>query len=155
VTWERVIQALDRLRESGVGAVVAAVPPSRPAFDRIERVGRVWVAWLDAKPWAEAGSPQTRLEFSRQPGRARIVIDTPSSDRLVVRETWDPGWQARLDGRPLALTAERGIFLGLHVPPGHHELILEYEPEEVRIALAGSGLAMVLVILILTGIRRF
>src|SRR5262249_33215736 len=111
--------------------------------------------WLDAKPWADAGSPLTRLGFHRQPGRARIVVDAPVADRLTVRETWDPGWTARLDGLPIPLEAKWGVFLWIQIPSGHHEIILEYDPREVRLGLAVSACAMGLVILVLTGKGRF
>jgi hypothetical protein len=41
VSWAAVIRARDRLRDSGVGAIVAAVPPPNAAFDRVARLGTV------------------------------------------------------------------------------------------------------------------
>ena len=44
VTWAGVIRARDRLEEAGVAAIVAATPPPGGAFERVEKVGSVWVA---------------------------------------------------------------------------------------------------------------
>jgi hypothetical protein len=154
VAWEGVIRARARLRESCVGAAVAAVAPPAGAFDRVEKAGRVWIAWLDAKPWVEAAVPGTAVDWNREPGRARILVRAPSPSRLTVRESWDPGWKALLDGQPVPVEPAGKSFLGVQVPPGQHQIILEYDPAEVRIGLAISGAALTAVILILTGIPR-
>ncbi len=153
--WESAIRGRDRLCESGVGAIVAAQPPPAGAFERVEKVGRVWIAWLDAKPWAEAGSKAAELACSHQPGRAVIRIRTSAPDRITVRETWDPGWTARLDGRPVAIEHGPGPFLAVRSPHGQHQIILEYDPAEIRIGGWISAVALACTILVLTGIRSF
>jgi hypothetical protein len=155
ITWEGVVRARERLLESSVGAIVAAVPPPAGVFECVERVGRVWIAWTRGKPWADSDSPETRLGVIRDHGSARIKINSQVPDRLVIRETWDPGWSALLDGKPISLQAEYSVFLGVSIPPGGHELVLKYDPIEVRIGLAVSGSSLVLLILVLTGIRLF
>ncbi len=155
ITWERVVRARDRLRESGVGAIVAASPPPAAAFARVERAGRVWIAWTDGVPWADAGRSQTRVEARSDHGWARIAIDAPADDELEIKETWDPGWTAQLDGSPIGLHRKHSVFLGVHVPAGRHELILKYEPVEFQIGLAISFCALVLLILVLTEVRLF
>ena len=83
----------ERLREAAVLAVVAPSPPPSGAFDRVDRVEGVWVARLDGKPWARAESPRTGLRVEeRSPGRAQFLLDCGSQDRIIVRETFDPGW---------------------------------------------------------------
>ena len=74
-------------------------------------------------------------------------------DRLVIRETWDPGWRAAIDGSPSEIQAKNGVFLSVVVPKGNHQLILSYDPAEVRLGLAISLVSLVLVILVLTEIR--
>src|SRR5262249_3153199 len=142
-------------RDSSVAAIVAATPPPTPTavFDRVERVGRVWIAWLGAKPWAEA--PAAQVTWSRQPGWARLRVQATSPSRLIVRETWAPGWPARRDGWPVAVEPAGTAFLGVDVPSGCHEIVLEYDPVEVRIGLAISACALVAGILVLTGNRPF
>jgi hypothetical protein len=155
VTWESAIRGLDRLCDSGVGAIVAATPPPAGAFDRVEKSGRVWIAWLDAKPWAEAGSKADEVEWCRDPGQAVIRLRAAAPGRVTVRETWDPGWTARLDGRPLGVVPGPGPFLTLQAPKGEHQIILKYDPPEVRIGSMISACALAAAILILTRIRLF
>ena len=74
---------------------------------------------------------------------------------LTVRETWDPGWKALLDGQPVKIQRKSTVFLNIEIPAGQHELILKYDPIEVRLGIAVSFCSLVLVILVLTGIRLF
>jgi hypothetical protein len=153
VTWSTAIRALERLRDASVAALVAASPPPARVFDRVERVGQVWVAWLDAKPWAEA--PGAQLAWSRQRSAARLLVQAAAPSRVLVRETWVPGWRARCDGQPVGVAPDGPAFLGVDVPPGRHEIVLEYDPVEVRIGLVVSAAALAAAILVLTGLRPF
>jgi len=154
VDWSGVARARDRLRESGVGAIVASTPPPTGEFARTERVGRAWIAWLEAKPWADSAAPEARIEFAKNDGEAEIAIDSPVRAQVVVRETWDPGWHARLDGKPVILRQKWGVFLCFDVDKGSHTIILEYDPIDVRAGLAVSIGSAVLLILVLTGIGK-
>ncbi len=156
ITWNRVIAARARLIESGVGAIVGSSPPPDGVFDRVEQVGRVWIAWLAGKPWADSDSARARRHRDSRPWPGT------HSDRcrscpiaLTVRETWDPGWTALLDGKPAKIQGKSPVFLNIDIPSGQHELILEYDPIEVRLGIAVSFCSLVIVILVLTGIRLF
>ncbi len=154
VDWSGVVRARQRLRESGVGAVVAATPPPTGEFARTERVGRAWIAWLEARPWADSAAPLARIAFAKNHGQAEIAIDSRARTELIVRETWDPGWQAHLDGKPVIPGQKWGVFLSLDVDKGLHKIILEYNPIEVRAGLTVSIGSAVLMILVLTGIGK-
>jgi Bacterial membrane protein YfhO len=155
VTWQSAIRGLDRLRDAGVGAIVAATPPPAGTFRCVEQSGRVWIAWLDARPWAESGAKADRVEWCRGQGEAVIRLRADSAGCITVRETWDPGWTARIDGRPLTVVPGAGPFLTLQVPKGEHQIILRYDPPEVRIGVLISACAVAAVILILTRNRPF
>ncbi|MDR3621108.1 MAG: YfhO family protein [Paludisphaera borealis] len=153
VSWRTVEQALPRLKESAVVAVVAASPPPNPGlFERVERVGDAWIGWLDARDWADA-SPGGPPLSSIRPGAGTIRIEVPAGavGPLVARETWDPGWTAKVDGSPVKVERYRDAFMQIPMRSESHIIELTYDPMEVRWGLAASSSALVLTILGLTG----
>jgi hypothetical protein len=155
VNWARASAAQGLLIESGVGAIVGGSPPPKGTFDRVEQVGRVWIAWLGGKPWATSECPSARLSTRKENGRGRVLIDADRAHTITMRETWDPGWKAVLDGKPVKTQGKSPVFVNIEVPPGQHELILRYDPDEVRFAGALSFSSLLITILVLTGNRLF
>ena len=155
ITWEGVIRARDRLREATVKAVVGPTPPPAGAFDRVDRVGSVWVARLDGRPWATSETGRAALRVSRASGIVDVDADCPAADRIVVRDTFDAGWVATVDGKPAAIEPFRGTFLSVPVAAGRHSISLRYAPREVEIALIISLSAAALIVFALTGLPPF
>jgi len=155
ITWEGVIRARDRLREAAVTAVVGPTPPPAGAFDRVDRVGSVWVARLDGRPWATSMSNRAALRVSRASGIVDVEADLPAADRLVMRDTFDPGWVATVDGDPVAIGPFRGTFLSVPVAAGRHSISLRYAPREVEVALVISLSAAAAIVFTLTGFSPF
>ncbi len=144
IHWSGVLRGLDRLRLAGVVAVVAPSPPPDGAFRRITQVGSVWVACIENPARVPAVSTTGEIHIDVRAGR---------DDRRVVPVTFTPGWVASVDGRNVSLEPDPdwGAFLSVRIPAGLHRLILRYDPPEVRLALALSALAaIVLVVLPLT-----
>ena len=97
----RVVRRRDRRRDAA----------SAGAFDRVEKAGRVWIAWLDAAAVGRgpiAGRGRRVEPAAGRGSHPRSRRRTP--DRLIVRETWDPGWTAHVDGRPAAVEPGSGPF---------------------------------------------
>jgi membrane protein YfhO len=88
------------------------------------------------------------------PEDVRVVEDTPELIRLattlaapgvlVVRDTWFPGWEARVDGRRAPILRANHAFRALALGPGTHAVELAYRPLSFRlgIALSLTGLAL-------------
>lgn len=72
------------------------------------------------------------------PGRAKLEVTTARDRFLFVREARNGGWRARVDGRSAKLFDAGGLFFAVPVPPGAHEVELDYE---VRGLHLGLGLA--------------
>ena len=139
-----------------MGAIVAAVTPSRGTFDRVEQVGA-------------SGSPGSPP--SRGPIPSRLAPGSPSFETTAGPAFWsmpeaaDRADRARDLGPGMEGAARRQtrrnpgenrlFFLNIEIPSGQHELILKYDPAEVRLGLAVSFCSLVLLILVLTGIRLF
>ncbi len=150
ITWDRVRDAGDRLREAGVRAVVGPTPPPTSGFDRVERLGAVWVAWLDARPLVEVVGPGTIESVTGDHGRLRVVVEARGDVRLIARETSDPGWGVEVDGSPGAVEEHLGIFLSVKLPEGSHEITFTYNPIEVRWSLFVSAIAILTAFFALT-----
>jgi hypothetical protein len=157
IDWRGVARARERLEEAGVARVVGASPPPEGLFKKAEKVGEVWVVRLDAMPWAGWISDRSAADSRRGGGRIETHLRADRADALIVRETWDEGWIARVDGTARPVYPNLNTFLRIDIPKGSHKLILEYDPPAVRRGLAASALAAVSVlgILGLTRIRRY
>lgn len=99
--------------------------------------------------------PLVRLEEAARGGAARVAgrspgfwavdFDAPKPGTLVTAETWDPGWSATLNGKPVAVTPYRDILLGVAVSPGPGRVELRYRPDGFALGAVLSllGLAVV------------
>ncbi len=78
-------------------------------------------------------STEGRIEVMEWlPESRRLRVDLPSGDRLKFRTFFFPGWTALIDGAqaPIQLGAYRNIELD--VPPGTHEIRLEFRSTPIR-----------------------
>ncbi len=83
------------------------------------------------------------------PERLMLRVETAQPAVLVVRDTFFPGWQATVDGRPVPLWRADLLFRALPVTAGEHTVTLSYHSRPfVRGALI-SGLALVALLLAL------
>ena len=64
--------------------------------------------------------------LDEQNGFIHIKTMAAGNRWLVVGESFLPGWQAQLDGKPVTITRANGLYLAVEVPAGEHELILQY-----------------------------
>jgi hypothetical protein len=75
---------------------------------------------------------------------SRIIVDTTGTAVLLVRTAFDPNWHATLDGRPVPLLRADYLLQGVAVPDGHHTVALSYDDPSIGYGLAGSAIAVVL-----------
>ena len=87
------------------------------------------------------GPGKVRVE-TRVPGRWRITWKAPVRGRLVVAETWDPGWRAWIDGRPVAVERLDGILMAVPVGPGSGSIELRYHPDGFALGMVLSALGL-------------
>ncbi len=111
---------------------------------------------------ADGFDPSTRAVLEADPGiaptsgpgggRATYVQLTPDAARVdvvarhpaivLVRNGYDPGWRATVDGAPTPVIAADSIDQAVAVPAGHHTILLTYHDPPVGFGLLGSGLAL-------------
>ena len=69
-----------------------------------------------------------------------VVADRPAI--LLVRNGYDPGWSATVDGQPAPVLAADHAIQAVAVPRGRHVVELSYDDPSVGLGLAGSAAAL-------------
>lgn len=139
------------LDELGVRWVLA--PPGAAARDASWTVARRGTDALiferpTALPLVRLDPPEAGgLEVVRSTsGYWEIDLDLRQPARLVVAETWDRGWQARVGAVAAPLVAHRDLLLGVDLEAGRQHVRLTYRPYGFTVGLALSlvGLSVLL-----------
>jgi hypothetical protein len=75
---------------------------------------------------------------------AEVDVVTPMAAVVLVRNVYDPGWHATVDGHAAPVIAADYLVQGVPVPAGRHTIRLEYDDPWVGRGLLGSGAALTL-----------
>jgi hypothetical protein len=136
--------------------VVHAAPESipdliaEPAFDP----GRT-VLLSESAGQVAVGQPADPADESvsiRSYEEDRIVLDVQSEadGMVVVSESYEEGWHARVDGAKVDLEEAYGVIRAVPVPAGNHTIELTYDPWSLRygfyISVIGAALSAAAVI---------
>ena len=83
------------------------------------------------------------------PEDVRVTVDTSTPALVVVRNSYDAGWSATVDGRPAPLLATDYLVQGVAVPAGRHEVRLVYRDDGV---MWGMRLGLLVWVILLASI---
>jgi hypothetical protein len=78
-----------------------------------------------------------------RPERVEIEVKLDTPGWLVLADTYYPGWQATIDGRPAEIRRANLNFRAVAVPAGSHTVIFAYRPASFYLGLGLTGLALV------------
>ncbi len=159
--------------ESPDGVVVYEVTGSRPRAYLVEEVipaesASEALEWLTSRAFA-AGLPnravvEEYIESGRAFGRGRVrtvramlnrmdlEVQTDEGGFLVVADTFDAGWSARIDGQSVPVYRTNGVVRGVAVPAGASVVTFRYWPPGLTVGSCVSALSLGLVVLAL--VRR-
>jgi hypothetical protein len=99
-------------------------------------------ALLEADPGiepADGGTPGTASYEERRPEDVAIRVDAPVPSIVVVRNAWEQGWSATVDGEPAEVLPTDLLLQGVAVPAGAHEVRLVYREPALARGLLGSA----------------
>ncbi len=155
ITWAGVARARERLKEASVAAVVGPSAPPEGIFERVERIGDVWVVRLEpfALVTSTSMAPVKNLKIDN--GSIEFVIESQPDDITVVRQSFDSGWKAFVDGVRADVVPYKETFLAVKTGAGGHRVVLIYDPIEVRVAGASGLFAFSFLVFALTAFRPF
>jgi membrane protein YfhO len=86
-------------------------------------------------------APGTATYAERWPEEVRVSVDAPAPSIVLVRNAWDTGWSATVDGRPAPVLKTDYFLQGVPVPAGHHDIRLVYRDPTIAQGLLGSAIA--------------
>ncbi|MBZ5553264.1 MAG: hypothetical protein LAO21_11130 [Acidobacteriia bacterium] len=100
------------------------IPSTAPAnIEDLPPLGRVTLAHGNGRVSIEQWKPEHRL--------LRITLDR--SDEVRIRTFNYPGWTATVDGRPAALSTDKGLgIMVLKLPAGTHQVEIDYRDTPPR-----------------------
>lgn len=90
-----------------------------------------------------------------EPGKVIVQANANQGERVVVLETYYPGWIVRIDDRPMQPVTEYGKVLSVDAMPGTHRYTFEYSPASVRSGLIVSLITVGLLIALVIAGRKF
>jgi hypothetical protein len=128
------------------GEAQALAMVTDPTFDLDRQVVLEEDPGLPREPGLQPGTvtapPGAATYRAVGPQAARVDVVAPAPALLVVRNAWDPGWRATVDGRPAPVLSADYLLQGIPVPAGRHTIILAYDDPWVGLGLLGSGLGL-------------
>jgi hypothetical protein len=71
--------------------------------------------------------------LSYEPERFELSVNTSDSGLLVLTEANYPGWLAEVDGERVEIQQTDGLFRGVVVPEGAHEVVFVFRPMSYEI----------------------
>ncbi len=108
--------------------------------------------WRPERPFTRAEVRELELAGNNE---VRLVAELDGDGLLVLTEQFFPGWTVTVDGEPGEIFAANGIFRGVPLGPGRHDVVFRYRPASV---FAGASLAALslaaLAWIVLRGRRR-
>lgn len=96
----------------------------------------------------------------RDDDQIEILVESPVPGVVVVAQSLYPGWEARIDGRPVEIIPADVAFQGVVVPAGRHIVEMMFSPPSLRFGLLLSAVGLAVAALLLvrsrstTGHRR-
>ncbi|MBX3176442.1 MAG: YfhO family protein [Candidatus Hydrogenedentes bacterium] len=125
-----------------------------PDFDgassvTVEASGKAWEALRDALAPAGApageGDPGASVHLRHESHETvEVRVESPRPGILVLADSYDPGWQARVNGKRAPILRVNGLFRGLYLPEGAHTVVFTYTPASVTIGLLVTGASLLI-----------
>lgn len=76
-----------------------------------------------------------------------LDVSTATSSFMIVSNSFDPGWKAKVNGKPAVVYKTNASFLGLKINPGNSSVSLYYMPDTFITGLIISATALLIIFL--------
>ncbi len=111
-----------------------------PGFDP-RRTAVIVASGATAEPPGDGAGQATITHYA--PESIRLRVESDADGLLVLTDAHYPGWQAFVDDRPATVEQVNGLFRGVFVPSGEHEVAFAYRPRSLTIGAIISLLGLI------------
>lgn len=125
-----------------------------PGFDPSRQVVLERHPALLSTAGAARPPPAPATYRTTSPERIEVTVRGAGSSIVLIRNTFDPGWHATVDGRPATVLRADGFLQGVAVTPGEHRVVLTYSDPWIELGLGGSAAAIAIMALGAVVLRR-
>jgi len=103
---------------------------------------------LDYKPRTETinSSPVEIIHYS--PNKVTINFDTPTDTKLILRDTYYPGWIAKINNIETPIFKHKDIYRQIELPKGSGTVEFIYQPKSFKIGMYATFIGIILWIII-------
>jgi hypothetical protein len=86
-----------------------------------------------------------RVKITRYaPDAVSLSVATDQPGYLFLSDSWYPGWNAYVDGKPTPIYLADSIFRAIPIEPGQHSVLFEYRPFSLILGGAVSALCFMI-----------
>jgi len=128
---------------------------SRIASSRIDPAREVLWVGEGSLPESDAnGSTGTVEVLEDSPQKMVVRCHADREAVLVIADSADPGWRAKIGGRPVPQLDVWGLVRGVRIPPGTSVVEMRYRPRSALVGLSVTALAGVALLASGVALRR-
>jgi len=144
----------------------AQVVDDNDAFARLKEqrvdVGRVVLLSDDTTPRARTlqdslgvSAAHDAVEIVQsEPERVNLSVTTDRASHLVLADSWYPGWNAFVDGKPSPIYRADFLFRAVPLERGQHSVVFEYQPMSFWLGAAVGATSLLVAASISIFLRR-
>lgn len=103
----------------------------KPFFPGPVELSEEWLEHLAQHDWLPTAT--AAIEVNRLlPNRLIFVVNSSQEQMLVLLQNYFPGWEARVNGRPVEIEPVNGTFMAVPVTTGKNLVLFHHEPALVQ-----------------------
>jgi hypothetical protein len=114
---------------------------AEPEFDPRRLAVLVGTAESPPAPSPVSGAGAVVAIAHYEPERVIVHTDSEAAGLVLLTDAYYPGWQAAVDGEPASIYQANGLFRGVMLPAGTHEVVFWFEPHSFAIGRVISLMA--------------
>jgi len=118
--------------------------------------GEVVVEGMDTSTTCIAGGTATIVGVHETAQIISVQVNAGDKGWLVMADTWYPGWEATVDGKPVNIYRADYALRAIQVDGGRHEIVVNYRPISFILgtAITMAGWSIILIFILIRAIRK-